>query len=47
MPQVILPEDGNLGKAGDIVWVDDPADVDAKPHKAAAKKAAAKPDDDK
>lgn len=41
-PQIILTEDGNLGKAGDVVWVDDPAE-DAKPAgKVAAKKTAAK-----
>jgi len=39
---VTLEEDGPLGKAGEQVWVDDPADV--KPvKKAAAKKTAAKP----
>jgi hypothetical protein len=46
--QVILTEDGNLGPAGTLVWVDDPSDVDAKPKKTAAKKtAASKADDDK
>lgn len=39
---VTLEEDGPLGKAGDQVWVDDPADV--KPKKTAAKKAASKDD---
>lgn len=28
---VYLSEDGNLGKAGDSVWVDDPSDVDNGP----------------
>lgn len=45
MPELVtLDEDGPLGKAGDQVWVDDPADVKAKPQKAAApaKKTAAK-----
>lgn len=38
MPELVtLEEDGPLGKAGDQVWVDDPADV--KP----AKKTTAKP----
>jgi hypothetical protein len=39
---VTLEEDGPLGKAGDQVWVDDPADVNPKPaKKTAAKKTAA------
>ena len=42
---VTLEEDGNLGKAGDQVWVDDPKDVDAKP-KSAKKTAASKSSDE-
>lgn len=42
---VTLDEDGPLGKAGDRVWVDDPAD--AAPRKTAVKKTAAHADDEK
>lgn len=35
---VTLEEDGPLGKAGDQVWVDDPADVQKPVKKTAAKK---------
>lgn len=39
MPELVtLTEDGNLGNAGDHVWVDDPAEVDAKPKRAAKPK---------
>lgn len=38
---ITLTEDGPLGAAGTQVWVNDPADVEAKP-----KKRAAKPDDE-
>jgi hypothetical protein len=39
MAQLItLAEDGPLGKAGSQVWVDDPAEDEPKPKKAAAKK---------
>ena len=44
MPELVtLEEDGPLGKAGEQVWVDEPADVDQKPKKAAAAKKAAAP----
>lgn len=39
MPELVtLTEDGALGTAGTKVWVDDPADVNEKPHKHAAAK---------
>lgn len=39
MPELVtLEEDGPLGPAGTQVWVDDPADVQAKPKKAASSK---------
>jgi hypothetical protein len=38
MPELVtLTEDSNLGPAGAQVWVDDPADIKAKPAKKAAK----------
>jgi hypothetical protein len=44
MPELVtLEEDGQFGKAGDQVWVNDPADV--APKKQAAKKTAAKKSD--
>lgn len=46
MPELVtLTEDGPLGKAGDQVWVDDPADVEDKPKKSTVKKIAAKRSD--
>lgn len=43
MPELVtLEEDGPLGKAGDVVWVDDPKDVEQKkasaPRKSTSKK---------
>lgn len=39
MPELVtLAEDGPLGKAGEQVWVDGPADAEPKPKKATAKK---------
>jgi hypothetical protein len=35
---ITLAEDGPLGKAGSQVWVDDPAEAEPRPKKAAAKK---------
>jgi hypothetical protein len=49
MPELVtLEEDGPFGKAGDQVWVNDPADVKPakQPAKQAAKKTASKPKSD-
>lgn len=48
MPELVtLTEDGVLGPAGTQVWVDDPADVNAKPKKLAESKTPKSADADK